>query len=694
MAVVNTLSSHATDDNDLVELAGYHSYVHYDIDEVFKVNEKKFRVIDTIYNTDTGLDALTVQNVKTRELTVVFVGSEQMDTDWIGTNTKLLSDAPPAQVREAVAYFEHINDEVGEVSSVSGNSLAGALTNAVGIDNPGVKAVTLNPAILPAGMVDPDKEYANITNYYSKFDFLTGTEETIKMGDRIPGKKYGINNGVPSFSMLGSNHTGYIKQDANGEFTLEIGIEGEPGHGFVHIGADDHIVTSLWTGAPLYEGQSERIEMNQENMMLLSHGIRDNVKGRLGKVREYVGNSVRIVHTENEKFNQRVIALQDAFQQKFEETAGEPVFMGITTTGFVMKACIDELIRLLDKAEDKCRILNNVLNSKPVEIVEYITSVNLSVETLFDAPKEYLEQLKADIDDLVASVGTIISNEIPELFKGGKDLFVDAVVGELDAHYDILEKNKESVYKQLQDYERQVQDIADTFHDKDASIAGAIQTSASPTDGIGPVQKTALITLEPSPYLKVGMKIKEIQVQMAHNQINTLGMTVLMPILISVKTVLTLIEAALDAIILAVNAVLTVGIYGNPVSLLISLFTDYEQKIKNAVQEVLEPIIEMETSIEGIRLGMDRMIINLPEMLSNFKPYIDTAIFEPGKFSDVRLYNVSALAVLDDMEVLFEDITFQLSGQKAMAIEATLEISKNVLGNIQLLKEQVNRGTL
>ena len=693
MAVVNTLSSNDTNDKDLVELAGYHSYVHYDIDEIFKVNEKKFRVLDTIYNTDSGLDALTVQNVKTKELTVVFVGSEQMDTDWIGTNTKLLSDAPPVQVQEAKAYFDQVNKEIGEASSVSGNSLAGALTNAVGIDNPGVKAVTLNPAILPAGMVDPDKEYANITNYYSKFDFLTGTEETIEMGDRIPGRKYGINNGVPSFSMLGSNHTGYIKQDANGEYKLEIGIEEETGHGFVHVGADDHIVTSLWTGEPLYGSQSERIEINQDNLILLSQGIRDHVKGPISKVRDYVGKSVDIVHAENENFTQRVTALQGAFQQKFEELAGEPVFMGIASTGFIMKACIDELIRLLDQAEEKCSILNNILNSKPVEIVEYITSINLSVEALFDTPKDYLKQLKINVDDLVASAENIISNEIPELFKGGKDLFVDAVVGELEAHYTILEKNNESMYKQLQDYERQVQDIANTFHNKDSSLAGAIQTSTSPSEGIDPVQKTARITLEASPYLKVGMKIKEIQVQMAHNKINSLGMSVLFPTLIGVKTVITLIEAALEGIILTVNAVLTVGLYGNPVGLLVSVFTDYEQKVKTAVQEVLEPIEEMETSIEGIRLGLSRMIFHLPEMLNNFKPYIDTAIFEPGRFSDVRLYNVSALAILDDMEVLFEDITFQLSGEKAIAIEATLEISKNVLENLQFLKEQVHRGT-
>ena len=694
MAVVNTLSSNDTNDKDLVELAGYHSYVHYDIDEIFKVNEKKFRVLDTIYNTDSGLDALTVQNVKTKELTVVFVGSEQMDTDWIGTNTKLLSDAPPIQIQEAKAYFNQVNKEMGEVSSISGNSLAGALTNAVGIDNLGVKAVTLNPAILPAGMVDPDKEYANITNYYSKFDFLTGTEETIEMGDRIPGRKYGINNGVPSFSMLGSNHTGYTKQDANGEYKLEIGIEGETGHGFVHVGADDHIVTSLWTGEPVYGSHSERIEINHDNLTLLSQGIRDHVKGPISKVRDYVGKSVDIVHAENENFTQRVTALQGAFQQKFEELAGEPVFMGITSTGFIMKACIDELIRLLDQAEEKCRILNNILNSKPVEIVEYIVSINLSVEALFDTPKDNLKQLKTNVDDLVASAENIISNKIPELFKGGTDLFVDAVVGELEAHYNILEKNRESMYKQLQDYERQVQDIANTFHNKDSSLAGAIQTSTSPSEGIDPVQKTARITLEASPYLKVGMKIKEIQVQMAHNKINSLGMSVLFPTLIGVKTVITLIEAALESIILAVNAVLTVGLYGNPVGLLVSAFTDYEQKVKTAVQEVLEPIEEMETSLEGIRLGLSRMIIHLPEMLNNFKPYIDTAMFEPGRFSDVRLYNVSALAILDDMEVLFKDITFQLSGEKAIAIEATLEISKNVLGNLQLLKEQVHRGTL
>ena len=114
MTTVNPIhyTSSQTNDSDLVELAGAHSYAHYDINEVFKVNGKKFRVLDTVYETDSGLDALTVQNIDSKELSVVFVGSEQMDKDWLGTNTKLLGNVPPVQVKEAVAYFNKVNEKI------------------------------------------------------------------------------------------------------------------------------------------------------------------------------------------------------------------------------------------------------------------------------------------------------------------------------------------------------------------------------------------------------------------------------------------------------------------------------------------------------------------------------------------------------------------------------------------------------
>lgn len=429
-------------------------------------------------------------------------------------------------------------------------------------------------------------------------------------------------------------------------------------------------------------------------MTLLSNGIRDKVKGRLTNVSEYLGHSVSIVKDESTRFNQRVTELQEMFQSMLEELAGEPIFNGIAKTGMIIKACIDDLIGLLNLAEEKCRFLNSILNSKPAELIEYIMSLNISVESLFAPAKEYLNHVKADVDNLVASAQNIIMKDMPEIFKGGKDLFVDAVVGELNAHYDIIHRNKDKVYKQLNDYELQVLSIAKAFDNKDNSLAGAIKTGTSQGAGINAVQKMDVFAIESSPYLEVGMQIKGLQVQAAHKQINAVGMTILMPILVSVDGLLLLIEAALEAIVIAIKAALNVGLYGNPISLLVSIFTDYDQKVKKAVQNALEPLKEMESTVDGLRKGIGRMINNLPEMLNNFKPYTDTAIFEPGKFSDVRLYNVSTLAILDEMEILFNDIIFQLSDETANAIEATLEISKSVLSNVQILKEQVSRGTL
>jgi len=694
MTSLNTKSNINTNDKDLVELAGYHSYLHYDSHEVFKVNDKKFRVLNTIYNHDTGLDALTVENLESMELTVVFVGSEQLDKDWLDTNTKLIGKVQPPQIEEAKAYFQQMNDKYGQISSVSGNSLAGALTNAVAMENPHVKAVTLNPAILPFGMVDPSKEYANITNYYSKYDFLTGTEESLGLGDRIPGNKYGINNGVPLFSMLGSNHTGYVEADENGDFKIEVGIKGQPGHGFIHIGADDHIVTSLWTGSPLYGGQTEKIVLNKENMLLLSNGIQDQVKGRITNVQNYLNNSVSIVLDESMQFSSRVTTLQQTFQYMFDETAGDPLFNGISKTGTLIKGCIDYLISLLDSAEAKCRILNSILNSKPVEIIEFIASINIDVESLFAPAREYLNQIKEDVDNLVNGAQNIIQTYIPELFKGGKDMFVDAVVGELNAHYAIVHKNKEAVYTQLTNYETQVKDIANSMFNKDQNLGSSIKSGTSLADDVDAIQKTEIMSIDTSPYLTIGMKIKEIQVEMAHQQITSLATRILYPIIDSVYRVSLLFETALTAIIFRVKAALNVGLYGNPIGLFISIFTDYEQKIKAAVNNALVPLEKLETTFETVRMGSGSMSANLPEMLQNFKPYIDTAIFEPGKFDDVRLYNISTLAILDEMELLFNDIIFQLSDEKANAIEATLDVSKNVLSNIQLLKEQVNCGTL
>ncbi|WP_164217819.1 hypothetical protein [Virgibacillus sp. YIM 98842] len=693
-ATVNDVEQNATQDKDLVELAGYHAYNKPFEPAIIHINNKSFEVIDTNYDHPTGLDALTVQNVETAELTIVYVGSEQPKEDWIDTNLRLPSRLPPAQLEAANDYFDYVENTFGPVDSITGNSLGGANTNAVAIENPDVRAVTLNPAILPFGMVDPDKNYSNITNYYGEYDVLTTVQKSIGMDHRIPGEKYTIHNGVPLPAALVSNHTGYVDRDANGNFTIEIGTEGEPGYGHIHVGAADHIVTSIWTGEALYSGSSQPIKIDKAFMDQLVSGIRNTVIERLSLAHGYLGNSHEIVVDEGEKFDQRVTKLQMTFQNMLNDLALEPMFNGIAETGHLLKSCIDGMITLVNIAEEKCRFLNAVLNSKPMELVEYIISVDISVESLFAPLRNYLQDLRNDVDDLVSNIRNLVYDDIPELFKGGKDFYVDAVVGELNDHYHIINKNSDAVFNQLHQFEMQVEGVAEAFHNKDQDLANAIDAKSSPGSGTYTAPHTSVFTIEESPYLEKRMKIKELQVNLAHNTLRSIVTTKITPILSGIQGIIMLIEGALQLILVNINSATRNLLYRNPAGLLFRLFSDFEQRVLDAAAAVKQPIIEMEATVEGLRRGISKLIAGLPQLIDEFKPYLDSAIFEKNRYENVRLYNIASSSILREMEILFNDIIFQLSSEEGKAIASIQEVSKSVKGNMVLLNDQVERGTI
>src|SRR5690625_7557972 len=83
------------DDRDLVQLAGYHAYKKHKFEDEIHVNGKVFIVENTEYDTESGLDALTVRNVTLitkngdenldGEIIVVLVVRNQLKGDWIDT---------------------------------------------------------------------------------------------------------------------------------------------------------------------------------------------------------------------------------------------------------------------------------------------------------------------------------------------------------------------------------------------------------------------------------------------------------------------------------------------------------------------------------------------------------------------------------------------------------------------------------
>ncbi|UTR16137.1 hypothetical protein MM221_06145 [Salipaludibacillus sp. LMS25] len=157
------INSNITTDADLVELSGLHVYLTPEYDEILVVNNKDFRVVDDNFNEEkSGMDAMTVQNVASGEYHVVYMGTNAHGkygmADLI-TDIQLLTEATPQQLKDADRYLADMEKEFGEITSVGGNSLGGALANYVGVQNSHVRSVTLNPAMLPAGAVEAGKEY-------------------------------------------------------------------------------------------------------------------------------------------------------------------------------------------------------------------------------------------------------------------------------------------------------------------------------------------------------------------------------------------------------------------------------------------------------------------------------------------------------------------------------------------------------
>ncbi|WP_243290800.1 hypothetical protein [Bacillus sp. FJAT-47783] len=686
-------------DQDLVELAGNQAYFYPQIEDNMQVNGKEYKVIDTIYNHPTGLDALTVVNTKTDEITIIFVGTDAGAENGIQdiiTDVQLLSKLTPEQMKAARDYFDKMNEKykaVGGVSSICGNSLGGGLTNAVAVENPEVKAVTLNPAILPSGMVDTSKNYSNITNYFSQYDVLTLTETALGLGHRIPGKQYKINNGIPEFLKFVTNHTGYLRNEDGIQF-YTIGKKGKPGFGEIYIDADEHIVTSIWTGEPLYERGSERIEINKENLLLLSKALGERVIKRINLFDDYLGNSIEIVEDEGNKINERINKLRFIFQQLFEDAVGDPFLKGAAFAGNTLKLKIEGLISILNTVELKCQSLNIILNSPPAELVEHVINKNISVESIIVEARYLLYSLIDKIDEVTYSFDYIMKALIPDLFKGGRDQFIDAVVGELLAHYEIIKINKSKILHQLSDFQKRVYEVSEAFQNRDEGLAQAIENNTLLLDGTEYIQQLDMTALNESPYMMEKMRLKEIMLEVGYGVFSAKTYELILPLFGGLQMMLFSIENTLETLSLTVKGTTNILLKGTFPGQLMSLFTDFDDKIKKAINGALEPIDEIAATIEGVRKGVGNLIAYYPLLLKEFKPYVHTALFNETSYYNVHLYNLAAISILEEMDLLFQDIVHQLSDHKAKAIDALCETSKRVLENMRILEEQVNRVTL
>ncbi|WP_374055071.1 SA1320 family protein [Rossellomorea sp. FM04394] len=687
-----------TTDRDLVELAGLHAYSEINRFDIIKVNGKAFKVLDVNFLDDTGLDAFTVRNESTKEITIVYVGTDAAAENGkqdLLTDVQLLSDQTLPQLEASAEYLNRIQKEYineGGVSSVTGNSLGGPLANYAVKNRPDIKSVTLNPALFPKGVIDPNKTYDNITNYFTNYDVLTGTLIALNLDSRIPGKRYDISTGIPvigeKFSILTNNHTGY-----NDKGTYKIGQPGDPGYGEIHDEADAHIMTSIWTGEPLYGGHSDRIEINRENLNLLAEALAGDVTTRLGYAQDYLTNSQEIAQHEGDRYSERLSRLQMIFEDSFENLIGNPLFIGITTTGHRLTSEIDHLISLLNMAENASRSLNGVLNSPPVELVEHLFNRSVSVESIFGQARNQLLEFKQEITSLTGFLQNILHKEIPELFSGGKETLEDLLVNEMLSHYEIIKANSVKMNSHIAEFQSQVEKLGENFGERDSSLSASISGGASVQHEVVMPKKNDYV-LETSSHMLIGMKVKEIYLDGSFEAFKLISHRFLLPLLGGLTGLAFAIESTLEVISAQIKGAMNIALSGTVPGKLISIFSDFDDKIRSYVCSALEPIDELAATIEGLRDGLTRLTIGFPALLDSFRPYIDSAIFDKTNYSNIHIYNVSAMAIHEEMEMLFDDIVHQLSQHKGNSIQALCEISQRVKDNMIQLRQQVDRVTL
>ncbi|MBM7542920.1 SA1320 family protein [Amphibacillus cookii] len=580
--------------------------------------------------------------------------------------------------------------DFGEITSVSGNSLGGALANYVGVEYNHVRSVTLNPAMLPASALDVEKQYDNITNYISEYDLLNLSQDAIGMGNQVPGLKYTIYNGVPSIAGIGFNHTGYRREDSMHTPYVTIGRKGEPGYGKIYVDAHHHIVSSIWTGQPLYGGRSERIDLNVETLQMLSESIETSVLERLGLAQTYIGHTVEIINHESEAYESRLNTVREAFQEAFEDIIDDGLLRGIRFANSVFKLMIQKLHALLDTIERTSQVLNGLLNSPPAALIEFIINKPIDAESLVSEIRGSLEELEETLDEFALAVEDTVYNTIEDIFKAGQEKFHDVVVGELEAHFEHVESNYQRMNAQVEEFGTQVGQVANAFKTIDQRVAHAITDQLAIGD-IDPMTSTTDFTMEDSPYLLEFMKFKEQYLDLTLDAFKGTSSAILFPIAMTLINKVTLIEIAGKALVGLVKGGNYLSLYGNPITLVLSLFTDYDDRVKEQVNAFLHPVEEMNETVEGIRTGLQKFMENYPTVIDNLRPYIDSALFNNTGYYNIHIYNTAATSILKDMQLLFDDIVFQLSDHEAEAITSLYDVSSNVKQNMSIIEEQTAR---
>lgn len=686
-----------TSDQDLIKLSGFHIYKHPQKKNKLIINDHIYIVKQIYYNhSPSGLDAMVVENKATHEIPLIYEGTqkEKHNQDVLTDADLVLSDATPRQFKDADQFFRKMKKKYGRIDHVAGNSLGGALANYVAVEE-GVHSVTLDPAILPQEVADGMKgkktDKLRITNYCGSYDPLTLLENAAGFGNRLPGEKVKLDFGISWFKWFANNHTGYIadKQTGMPMEKVTIGQKGTVSYGKIRFSADAWVPASVWTGETLTvasAGKGQKIDIDTDHIGQLAQALETRILAACVESFQYLKKSIEIVETEGTRLDNRKTKLQHAFDAITIENQVLKEILHIGEKWLAEKA-------LLAVSPD----ISRFLKLKDAVHIPFADQMFAAVEAaaarlagpLLEIPYTVQKIIHA-IDKMKEALANLKYNQLPLIFWGIDNGFLDGIVDELKAHYRVIEANNKNVRRDVAFFLTHTKEVKTAMEKIDTEIGEAMQTGpgnarVAATVSVPPAEK---INCAASPYLKSGMAIRRNQLNKSFQKFAGRFTAFMEPLIAATLNEAYKLEALLCELDLYTKALKW------EMSVIHIPFTNVDSLIRSEFSALDHFLREKMETVQHLQKLLLTLMKELPEILDALKPYIETAIFNGTQYEAVILYNKAALAVLEAMKLEFADIAYQLQENESLAISELGKHAANVNHNIGILMEQVKMGTL
>ncbi|WP_246215595.1 SA1320 family protein [Listeria valentina] len=658
-----------TSDLDIIEMSGRVVYEEPKRDEFIDVNGqvKTYRVKEGKYNTKSGLDYMIVENTKTGEVGMIFQGTQGQKNGGkdIITDATLPGNIPDEQLKAADKAYKKMSKKY-KISYVGGNSLGGGLGNYVASNNE-VKSVTYNPAILPDGKYS--QKNPDITNYMSEYDPLTLGERSARYMKRLPGKNVIVKNNMPLFATLASNHTGYADP---------IKIDGEE----VLIDADAYLPVGVWSGEVLTGGKGNKIDVNPENMQILADAMVSKMKGQITTAQSHVDHAVDIVEREGNKLDDRTTKLTDSF----DDLIGQGSFGKALTTMAGYEFLRDTIESGNPAISMAVKAINKLQTSSVVTdfLLNFLGKFDGLIATSVDLPILIVNTV-TQLDDIITQLNALKKYAVPQLFKGiDNEFFNDGMVAELKAHYKIIDENKEVVTNQIVTFGTQV-----TYVSKELEKADKLLTATEKVERASAPPATSDFTLQESKALKDGMGKKQKLLDNNYKRFSEDAVSSLDPVISHFSSTLSLLDETVDDFIQGLkNARGTFERLNVP-------FTNLDEAIPILLTQAINALKPYQTALESIKTAVRSLRGGgLHDVLEAYRPYIDTALFEGTQFQNVIALNKASVNIYESSRAVFKDIKYQLSDNKAVAVEALDKLADKIVTNLTELIGQLKRGSI